>query len=241
MRTGITVVVFAFFLVFSAGLDGEELDPILERHYEARGGLERLRAVESLQMTGVNRFQDQEISVRYLAKRPNLLRMESSSPQMGLIRAFDGEEAWQAFSQSGAPLQSIPMNRQDAVEVIRESDFDGPLVDYEEKGHRIEYLGKDMIGEREVHRLRLTEAAGVTETYYLDTQTYLVVLKTTNVAVEGGHIEFNLHYDDFREVDGVVFPFRTTATSEDQVVFVGTISEIEVNVDLDHAIFQQPE
>ena len=241
MRIGISVVVFAFLFLFSAALDAEELERLLERHYEARGGLEQLREVQSLKMTGTNRFQEQEISVKYLAKRPNLLRMESSSPQMGMIRAFDGERPWQAVSGPGASLRTVPMNEQDALEVIRESDFDGPLVDYEEKGHQIEYLGAETLGEREAHLLRVAEAAGVTDTYYLDAKTFLVVLKAIDVAVEGGQIAFHIYYDEFREVDGVVFPSRTTATSDGQTVFVGTMSEIEVNPDLDRKLFMRPE
>ena len=241
MRSGITIIVFAFFSLCSAALVAEELERILERHYEARGGLERLREVQSLKMTGTNRFQDQEISVEYLAKRPNLLRMESSSPQMDLIRGFDGKRPWQVISAPGTPSQTVTMNEQDAREVIRESDFDGPLVDYEEKGHEIEYLGAETLGEREVYLLRVTEAAGVTDTYYLDAETFLVGVKEIDVAVEGGNIAFHIYYDDFREVDGVLFPFRTTGTSDGQTVFVGTLSEIEVNPDLDRKLFMSPE
>jgi outer membrane lipoprotein-sorting protein len=241
MRKGIGFFAVACLFSSAVALPAEDLERVLAAHYEARGGLERLREVESLSMTGVNRFQDQEISVRYLAKRPNLLRMESSSPHMGMIRAFDGERAWQALSQPGQPLRLVPISEQDALEVFRESDFDGPLVDYEDKGHEIEFLGTDTLNEREVYRLRLTEALGPTDTYYLDAETYLVVLKATNVAVEGGHIAFHMYYDDFREVDGVVYPFRTTVTSEGQTIFVGTINEMELNADLDRGIFQRPE
>ncbi len=240
MRVRITGMIAALGLGFAAALPAEELERVLDRHYEALGGLDRLREVETLRITGTNRFQQQEISVEYSARRPNLLRMESASPVFEMVRVFDGERAWQAVSQPGESPQVVEMSGQDALELIRESDFDGPLIDYEEKGHEVDYQGLVEQDGSEYHQLHVTEANGVTETYLIDADEYRMVRRISSVAVEGGYLDFETHYGDFREVDGLVFPFSTATLSDGQVVFTGTIDEVEVDPELDITLFQRP-
>ncbi len=217
-----------------------EVDEILDRHYEALGGLENLGRLETLSIKGVNRFQEQEISVRYLAKRPNLLRMDSESPEIKVVRVFDGERAWQAIKQPGAPKQVTEMEGQEAVELVRESDFDGPLVDYKEKGHEIAFLGRETVQDREAYKLTLVEERGARETYYIDAESYQVVKKAADVSTRTGEILFEMYYDDFREVDGLMFPFETAVYSDGETVFTGVIEEVEVNPDLDGELFERP-
>ncbi len=240
MRRILKLVPTCLFPFLSLTLVAEEVDTILERHYEARGGLERLRAVESMVIEGHNRFQEQEIAVRYLAKRPNLLRMESASSAIQVIRVFDGERAWQAMRPAGGEKQVAEMEGQEAVELIRESDFDGPLIDYREKGHEIRYGGREFLGEREVLVLEVTEQGGAREVYHFDPETYHIAMKAAEVPAEGGTIRFEMYYDDFRETDGLVLPFRTTAVSDGQTVFTGVIERVEGNVDLDPDLFTRP-
>ncbi len=227
-------------VLLSAALHAADVDEILEGYYEAQGGLEKLRELQSLRISGVNRFQQQEISAKYLAMRPNLLRMESASPEVEVVRVFDGETAWQAVRQRGSTARVVRMEGQEAVELIRESDFDGALVDYREKGHTIELVGIEKVRGSEAYKLEVVEQGGVRETYFIDTNTYRIVKKATDVPAEGGTILFEMYYDDFREVDGLVFPFTTTAVSSGQTVFTGLVEEVEVNPELDPELFERP-
>lgn len=241
MRPIFAILAAGIGLTLNFPLLAGDVDDLLERHYEALGGLDRLLEIDSLRIEGTNRFQNQEISVTYLAKRPNLLRMETASHNVRVIRIFDGETAWQVMRQAGRGKEVTEMEGQDAVELIRESDFDGPLIDYEEKGHRIEYRGSEAWDDREVHRLDVVEAGGVEETYFLDAESLQVVKKSAKVPVEGGIIEFEMYYDDHREVEGLVFPFATTVVSDGQTVFTGTVEEVELNPDFDRGLFEKPE
>ncbi len=54
-----------------------------------------------------------------------------------------------------------------------QADFDGPLVDYKEKGNTVEYLGKEEMEGTKVHALKVTKKNGDVATLYLDADSFL--------------------------------------------------------------------
>ena len=47
-------------------------------------------------------------------------------------------------------------------------DFDGPLVDYKGQGYTIDLVGRETLGERKVHHLRMTSPSRQVGHLYLD-------------------------------------------------------------------------
>jgi hypothetical protein len=66
---------------------------------------------------------------------------------MTAVRAYDGSVGWQIqpFRGRKEPELMVEDNLRD---LLLAADFDGPLVDYAEKGNTIEYLGARRRGWR---------------------------------------------------------------------------------------------
>jgi len=87
--------------------------------------------------------------------------------------------------------------------------------------------------------IELLPAAGTVEKLYLDAQTYLPVRANTEQTVAGNFGSIEVYFDDWREVDGIKFPFSLTiSVSSPKTTLSISFKEIRNNVALDASIFE---
>ena len=60
----------------------------------ARGGLDKLRAVNTMKMVGKVTMQGREFPITVMAKRPNLMLQEMTIDGARVVSAFDGDKVW---------------------------------------------------------------------------------------------------------------------------------------------------
>src|SRR4029077_12022992 len=138
------------------------------------------------------------------------------------VQAYDGSAGWQIQPFSGKKDPQL-MGDDDMRDLLIDSDFDGPLVNYKEKGNVVEYLGHDTVDGDDALRLKVTLKGGNIIYYYLDPDTYLEIRKETQEFVRGsvrekpqscvrGSVrETAYELGSYKPVAGVMFPFSIAA------------------------------
>jgi hypothetical protein len=116
-----------------------------------------------------------------------------------------------------------PLWRVRATRVRRRAEarsFDESIIDYRQKGHRAEFIGKEKVDDKNVYHLRVRLSDGWVKDYYLDAHTHLIVAlrKAMPLHATGPAIESLTVYADYRPVAGVLYPHsfveRNTATGQ---------------------------
>jgi hypothetical protein len=72
------------------------VDSLVAKNIEAKGGIEALRAVQSLQLKGKMLVNQGQIELTYTQtkKRPGQIRTEATLQGMTMVQAYDGTEGW---------------------------------------------------------------------------------------------------------------------------------------------------
>ena len=226
-------------LAAAAATSAQTLDEILAKNLQARGGRERLLAVESLRMSGRIEFAVGMAGPFTLErKRPRSMRAEFSIDGSRGVQGFDGRVAWAAPPGETA---AEPLSGREAGEVEEQADIDGPLVDWKAKGHRVELLGKATLGDRETWKLRVTTSKGNVRTVFLDARTFLEACIEGTRTLGGEELLVESWLSDYRDVSGLQLPFRLESgpkgVRERQRI---TYDKAELNVTLDAARFRMP-
>lgn len=229
------VVAVSLWAGLCASATGQSVDELIARNLEAKGGLARMRAIQTMKQTRRMNLQGMDSPVTVFAKRPNMVRQEIAMGGRLIVMAYDGVTPWILNPHSGSDSAIQVMGPQ-ADSIRQDSDFDGPLVDYREKGTTIELVGTEALGMGKVHHLKVTSRRGLVQHYYLDTATALEVKLVTET--DTGTIEQEL--TDYREVEGIKIPFiiRTMANGVKQGEI--RVEKVEFNVKVDDAIFRMP-
>jgi outer membrane lipoprotein-sorting protein len=227
-------------LAAAANAQGPQtVDELIARNIEARGGLEKIKAVKSLRMTGkMVPGPDVEAAFTTELARPNKVRTEVTFRGQSRIQVFNGQSAWLALG-NGEP-QAVPAEEVKSVE--QQADFDGPLVDFQAKGNRIELAGKEDVAGKPAYNLKVTKKNGDVETHSLDAETFLEVKVAGKSTVRGEPVEGETTLGDYRKVDGLTYPFSVHSKQKGAPGGMAiTFSKIEVNPDLPASRFEKPQ
>ncbi|HEV8119868.1 MAG TPA: outer membrane lipoprotein-sorting protein, partial [Candidatus Polarisedimenticolia bacterium] len=160
------------------------VDELIARNIEAHGGLAKMKAVQSVRMTGkMTMGQGMEAPMTLELKRPKNMRMEFTFQGMTGIQAYDGKDGWQVMPFMGSK-DPEPMTTEDLQEAEEQADMDGPLVDYKAKGYKVELLGKEKIEGSDAWKLKVTMKTGE-RIIYLDADTMLEIKTEGKRTVRG--------------------------------------------------------
>jgi hypothetical protein len=222
---------------------GYTSDELVAKNVEAKGGIDNIRAIKSLRLTGSMRIQQDtlELGVVTLVKQAGSVRYEASLQGLTQVQAFDGTQAWQINPFQGRK-DPEKLSADDAKGMGEDAaDFAGPLVDYKAKGYTLDYLGREDIDGTDAYKLRVTRANGDLTTVYLDPD-YFLEIRTINRRIEHGiPIETVVDYGDYEKVAGVFLPFSQESgpkgSSDRQKV---QYEKGEANVDAADRLFQFP-
>ena len=154
---------------------GQTLDEIIAMNLKAKGGLEKIRATSTVRMTGHVTATDapsaapKNATTTMLAKRPNMMRREQTIDGETFVSAFDGATLW--VQRGNQPPEEAQGPQ--AAYARQDAEFDSVFVDYKDKGHSIELVGREKRDDGDVFHLRVTKKGGPPQDYYLDAETGL--------------------------------------------------------------------
>jgi outer membrane lipoprotein-sorting protein len=214
------------------------LDEILQRHYEARGGLAAIQALDGIVIKGAFSLQGMEMPIVEYRQRPNLFRTETDFQGMQMVEAYDGKAAWgiNPMMGSGKP------ERQGAEEtrtLAMRADLDGPLVDWRRKGSKVELQGKETVDGHEAYKLVVTTKEGLKYTSWIDATTFLERKNLVPAMMQGQPMEIAISVTEWTDVAGTKQPAKVTLVT-DMGSFDVVYSDIQVDAELDPEIFFLP-
>ena len=231
----------AFLAFLTPALIGQTVDEIIAKSVEARGGMEKLKALKSIRSTGKMEIGPgiEAPGTMYL-KRPNMARLEFTVQGLTAVQAYDGKSGWMIMPFTGKKDPEA-MTADDTKEMEEDADIDGPLVDYKSKGHTVELLGKEKLEGTDAYKLKVTLKNGDIKTIYLDSDSYLEIKEEGKRMVRGSEQEFESALSDYREVDGLMFPFAIeSGVKGSQQKQKLTIEKMELNVPVEDSNFKMP-
>jgi outer membrane lipoprotein-sorting protein len=220
----------------------QSLDEVLENYYEAIGGEDAWKAVQSVKMTGTRILgPGVEAPFTMTAKRPDMFRVEFTFQGMTAVMAFDGETAWMIMPFMGS---TDPEEMPDFIaETFKEqADIDGALINWEEDGHAVELIGQEDMEGTATHKLKITRNNGNVEFWYLDSEYYIPIKVEGTREVQGQMVDYATTLSDYKEVGGLIMAHAIeTSTTGQPVAEVVTIQTVEIGIELDDEQFVMPE
>lgn len=240
----LTGLVMALILTAISSASALTVDELIAKNIEARGGMEKIRAIQSLRETGTMQVGGGGFSTKlgyvYIGKRPNLLRQEASWQGLTAVTAYDGNVGWQIRPFRGR-MDPDKMSADEVKQIQVQADIDGPLVDYKAKGNAVEYLGTEDVDGTDAHKIKVTFKTGDVRYIYLDPDYFLEIRWIDQIRIRGALEEDETDVGNYEQVNGVFFPFSIEngpkGQAKNQKI---TIDKAEVNVSVEDSIFHFP-
>jgi hypothetical protein len=229
--------------VWSLGVfaQAQTADELISKNIQAKGGIEKIKAIKSLRihgkLMGGGGFTAATVQEN---QRPNLVRETFALQGMTAITAFDGSTGWQVQPFGGHKDPEF-LGQDDLQDLLLDADFDGPLVDYKEKGNTVEFMGHDVVDGDDALRLKVTLKNGDIIYYFLDPDTFLEIRKEVQEFTRGSVRESVIDVGSYKPVNGVMYPFSVaTGSKANPGAQTTSVEKIEVNIPIDPADFAVP-
>jgi outer membrane lipoprotein-sorting protein len=217
-------------------------DELVNKNIEAKGGLDKIKAVKTLRITGrAERSGRSPVAVVIERERPNEMRQDTTRAGMTMVQAYDGKQGWMVNPFQGRKDPQL-MGEDDLRDLQLDADIDGPLVDYQAKGNTVEYMGHDTVDGDDALRLEITLKNGDVLYYLLDPDTYLEIRREAQEFIRGSVKERVTEYGSYTAVNGVMYPFSLAVwpKTDPTLPVTVTIDKVEVNVPLEESLFAVP-
>jgi hypothetical protein len=222
-------------------VSAQTADEIIAKYIKTIGGAQKIEAIKTLRrigkFTGGGGF---EAAVVQENKRPQMARQEFSIQGMTGVTAYDGKSGWK-IEPWGGKKDAEALGEEELKGIQEDADFDGPLVNYQQKGNKVEFVGAEPVEGTDAFKLKVTLKNGDVRYYFMDTDYYVPIKIESKRMVRGAEREFETSLGDYKEVAGVYLPHSIESglkgsPNKSQVTF----EKIEANVALDDGRFKQP-
>jgi len=227
-------------------LPAQTADELVAKNLAAKGGVEKLKSVQSMRITGRVTLPaaggGMEIPMSIITKRPNRFRQESTVQGQKIVVAFDGEKAWMLNPMMGGAAPH-PIQGERLEMVKQQADVDGPLVDYKAKGTTIDVEGAETLEGKKVHKLKVTSKTGRVVYLYLDDETGLEAKTVMEAPGDPGTgaaaTTLESVFSNYQNVGGLTMPHSIQQKAAGQVLQV-SIEKIELSPAVEDSLFAMP-
>ena len=210
---------------------------ILRIHREALGGTATIEALKAYRAEGVTKLEAGEVEFTLWAARPNKERIESRVAGKTMVQSYDGVTAAWGMPEDGKPALLSPG---EAREFIASAAFDGPLVDSTAKGYAVTYAGEESVEGRNCLHLILAARDLQLIDLFVDAETYMVLKRVSARPEVPDAAKLETFFSDYRQVAGVMMPFRVTTFEGERMVTDTRIERITPLAALPDSLFEMP-
>ena len=188
MKTN-TLLAATLAVFVSFGAYAQTVDEIVDKHVTALGGMDKLNAVKTVvtNQTVSTRQGDAPILTTIVVGKA--MRSEITIMGNAMLRVVDGTTGWilipTMMKGSGEP-EAMPADQ--LKQSMNQLNPFGWLVNYKDKGTKVELVGKEQIDKKDVYRLKITTKEGQLVDQYIDATTYLVSKVKVSMSGQDGEI-----------------------------------------------------
>ena len=211
-------------------------DQILAKYTDAIGGQAAIDKMKTRVMKGTyTGFNGAELVFEASLTAPDKFYVSVTTPQGTNERGFDGKVAWERNSRGVNELTDPLLDQMKSMFLSFRN------IKLKEEFTRLRLGGRDKIGDRAVVIVSGTTTDNHRERLFFDAETGLLLRRISYIETMIGVIPEQIDFEDYRDVDGLKFPFTVKASSvEPGLVSTRKYSEINMNAPVDDSKFKMP-
>ncbi|MGZ5435249.1 MAG: c-type cytochrome [Pyrinomonadaceae bacterium] len=211
-------------------------DSLYSKYIAAIGGQANVDKIKSRSAKGSVAQPNGSVTFDISQAAPDKFHITATTPTGAFQRGFNGSVGWEKGPQGVRALAPAEVAQlQNSIGLLRH-------IRLKEQFTSMRSRGTQLIGDRPTYVVIGTTADNRQERLFFDTSTGLLLRRISYMATLIGLIPEQIDFEDYRDVDGVKFPFtiRVSSIEVGNPVSTRTFSEMKLNVAVDDAKFNMP-
>ncbi len=214
----------------SVKVSEQKANEILTKYIDAIGGKEAVAKVEDRTTIMRGTAMGQTITLISKQKAPNKMRQEVKAGGMEQVIIFNGKKGVMNVMN-----QKIEIKDKELEALNLEADMNF-MSDPAAFGVKLSYEGIEKVDGKDAYKVKMELPSGLKWYALFDTESGLKVQEQREIQTPQGSGTQTITYGDYKDVNGVKYPFKITQAFGGQSVDV-TVSSIKVNKGLSDDLF----
>ncbi|HKB43371.1 MAG TPA: hypothetical protein VKC90_03245, partial [Chitinophagaceae bacterium] len=207
MKLPKAILTFFILLLFSKAYT-QTADEIVDKYIKAIGGKDAWEKVNTIKQEAILDANGTEINVELITVHEKGSRQTISFAGMSGYTIFTPSAGFNYYPWQGH-LKPEAITPEELKENEDNMDAQGPLIDYKEKGHTVEYVGMDDFEGTDCYKIKLTEKSGKIITFYIDPSNYFVIHSVTITKANGQESESKTDFSNYQKLpEGIWIPMN---------------------------------
>ena len=212
-------------------------DDIFSKYAAALGGQAAIDGLKSRTGKGtVTQANGNSFQFELSQAAPDKFYLLVTLPQGTIERGFNGQVGWEKTARGVREITGGELSN------FKTANGLFTLLKLKEQYSRPPRVRKDKLGDRDVYIVDGTTTDNHRMRLYFDASTGLLLRRTTTMPTMIGIIPDQVDLEDYREADGLKFPFiaRVAMLEVGNPMSTRTFTELKVNATVDESKFNKP-
>jgi hypothetical protein len=228
-------------ITFTQPQDTLETDPVnitpravINRYIFAIGGIEKFESVMDRTTVMTGTAMGQPIEILVMQKFPDKFFQELQAGEVRQLLFYNSGNATMILGEEKIKIEGKELERLKMDATMR------LLLDPESYGVKSELMGTELVDSVNCHKIKFTLPSGIRWFQYYDAESGLKVKEVKEIQTKQGLFDQETYFSNYREVNGLKFPFTLKQFFGIQEIDLNVIS-IDINAGLEDNVFQIPE
>ncbi|MCH7964762.1 MAG: hypothetical protein IH852_12585 [Bacteroidetes bacterium] len=214
--------------------EGLTANDVIYNYLEAIGGKEKFSIVEDRTTIMRGEIMGQNLSIVIKQKAPNKLKQSIRSGEMKQTILYDGTKGVMIIGDKNTEIDNKELEK---LKMQAAMNF---LLDPEAYGVSLELTGIETVDSTDCYKIELTSEVGTNWVQFYSIDSGLKIKEVKEIETTQGSFQQETFYGDYKEVDGLKFPFKIKQSFGMQTIEMN-VSSIKLNMGLKDSVFEIPE
>jgi hypothetical protein len=253
MIKNIKYIIFILVLGVSPISNAQNLKIVLEKHFQAIGGLQKWQSIKNLKIVRTQKFVENESLVNTIYIIPDSTLWYESIVETGanhMIYCINGINGWRLNSPSIMQNQSkfliLDMDSEEIDFIKQQSSLLYGLENYNVPAYNFILEGNTVVDNQDNYEISMTSKKGLHIKYFINAKTFLLtkIIGDVSVLGMGMKVKSEVDFMGYKNIEGLMFPFEIGISSEkmsfgQQRIF--HVESIKLNTNIDENLFKRPQ
>jgi zinc protease len=207
---------------------------VINKYIHEIGGMDKFTGIKDRTTIMSGTAMGQPINILIMQKFPDKLYQELQAGEVKQFLYYSNGKGVMKIGDEKITLEGKELERLNYDAIMQ---F---ILDPESYGVKSEYVGRELVDSTDCFEIKYVLPSGIRWFQYYSVETGLKTKETKEIQTKQGLFEQETYFSDYREVDGLKFPFSIIQYFGNQEIDL-TVTSIEINTGLDDKIFEVPE
>ena len=214
--------------------EGLTANDVIDNYFEAIGGKENFSKVEDRTTIMRGEIMGQNLRIVIKQKAPNKLKQNIRSGEMKQTILYDGMKGVMIIGNEKTEIDKKELEK---LKLEAAMDF---LLDPKAYRVSLELTGIESVDSTDCYKIELTTEGGTNWVQFYSIDSGLKIKEVKEVETTQGSFQQETFYSDYKEVDGLKFPFKIKQSFGIQTIEMN-VSSVKLNKGLKDSVFEIPE